>query len=174
MAATQRLISLAPCSQARCVHLTSVRELEGIRNKGYITPNRGGFPDTYPQSAQSFGRKYGYVSLFDFETPTEVQILLEYHKWVGFFYRHEPVTVLISFNRQGLEPKLLPNATAKERVGYEIPWMPRTEVWYPEPLALSWATSRILVYPTEPIQYKVFKLNSDSYKSEIEEVLATI
>ena len=52
--------------------------------------------------------------------------------------------------------------------------MPHTEVWYPEPLALSWATSCILVYPTEPIQYKVFKLNSDSYKSESDEVLATI
>jgi hypothetical protein len=66
------------------------------------------------------------------------------------------------------------NATAKERVGYGIPWVPHTEVWYPEPLALSWATSCILVYPTEPIQYKVFKLNSDSYKSESDEVLATI
>lgn len=119
-------------------------------------------------------KKVRYVSLFDFETPTEVQILLEDHEWVRFFYRHESVTVLISFNRQGLELKLLPNATAKERVGYGIPWMPHTEVWYPEPLALSWATSCMLVDPTEPIQYKVFKLNGDSYKSEIDEVLATI
>ena len=168
------LCRLLPVVRRGLYHLTSICGLKGIRHKSYILPNNGEFPDTYTQSAKSFGRRYGYVSLFDFETPTEEQILAEYHKWEGFFYRHKPVTVLIGLDRRKLEPKLLPNETAKQTVGYGIPWMPHIEVWYPEPLPFSWATSCILVYPTEPLQYKVFELESTSKTKALDEVLDTL
>jgi hypothetical protein len=105
---------------------------------------------------------------------SEEQVLLEYHKWVGFFYRHKPVTVLIGLDREKLEPKLLPNETARQTVGFGIPRMPHIEVWYPGPLPFSWATSCMLVYPTEPIEYKLFELNGDSRMEELDEVLDTL
>ena len=64
-------------------HLTDIRGNEGIRRSS-IEPNDGCFPDTYPQSANSYGRLRNYVSLFDFETPTIRECLSMYMVWVNF------------------------------------------------------------------------------------------
>lgn len=137
-------------------HLTSVQGYTGIRRDRYIKPNDGSFPNTYPQLANSYGRHHGYVSLFDFESPTEEQCFLQRSKWEGFFTRHKPATVLIRFNRGQLASELISYECAIKEVGFRMMKIPHVEVWYPKPIPFSYATGLVLITPTKPIRFEIF------------------
>lgn len=74
---------------------------------------RGQFPCTYPQSEFSYARRRAYVSLFDFQTPSELQIVEVEHCWENFFSRHQPASVWLLLDRARLA-KLQPWTTARE------------------------------------------------------------
>jgi hypothetical protein len=132
------LDQLLPVLREGLYHLTNVNGYAGIRKSGYIEPNNGQFPDSFPKSAHSYGRSRGYVSLFDFETPTLDQCVSEEQKWTTFFVQRKPSLVLIELDRQKLAPKLVPNERAWKEVGYGKPvWMPYVEVWYPNLIPFS-------------------------------------
>lgn len=140
-------------------HLTGVRGYRGIRQDGLIKSNDGSFPNTYPQSVNGYGRRRGYVSLFDFESPTEEQCLLQHWKWEGFFTKHKPATILLGFDRGQLEPKLVSYERATEEVGFAEMKIPHIETWCIEPIPFSYATSLVLVNPVNPKDFRVFGSN---------------
>ena len=142
-------------------HLTDIRGNEGIRRSSSIEPNDGCFPDTYPQSANSYGRLRNYVSLFDFETPTIRECLSMYMVWVNFFTRRGSAKVLLKLDRDRLVPNIIPNEAAKEEARREKKtWLRHVEVWYPEPIPFAWVTGCVLVLPTRPIEFSVY--NADN------------
>jgi hypothetical protein len=145
-------------------HLTSVQGYFGIKSDGYIRPNDGSFPDTYPQSAISYGRDRGYVSLFDFESPTEIQILQQYWKWEGFIFRHKPATILIGFDRQKLASELIYYKQATEEAGVKPMKIPHLEVWYPKPISFRWATQFVLITSQRSVEFEVFEVERETSK----------
>ena len=155
-------------------HLTSVQGYRGIRRSGEIQPNEGSFPYTYPQSATSYARLQGYVSLFDFETPTISQCLLTRPLWDGFFIKHKPATLLISLDRKKLAPKLIPNDVALQVPQHERgTWLRHVEVWYPGPIPFGWVVTCILVLPTQPIGFSVYNADDEGLK-KLEGALDTL
>lgn len=137
--------------------MTSVEGYFGILSSGFIEPNDGRFPDTFERSAHSYGRSRGYISLFDFETPTLRQCVSEEPKWAMFFVQREPALVLMRLDRCKLAKKLVPNETAKREVGYGLPvWMPHVEVWYPDPIPIDWVTRYCLIIPKPSVTFEMF------------------
>ena len=95
-------------------HRRGIGGLRNIIDTGFIRPNNGSFPDTYPQSKHSYARANNLISLFDFETPTEKQILQQMDNWYSFFVDHKPVVVALTLNRHILSSKLISNEKAVE------------------------------------------------------------
>jgi hypothetical protein len=114
-------------------------QLEKILASGAILPNEGGFPDTYPQSAISYGRRRRLISLWDFQSCSAHKAIEHMPKWREFFTRHQPVTIAIILDRQSIVDQLIPNVRAVVEVGYvtaEV-FIPRVEAWHPGPIPLS-------------------------------------
>jgi hypothetical protein len=80
-------------------HRTSIEALHAILGSSGIKPNDGAFKDTYPQSEYSYGRRFGAVSLFDFDTEPVERVLWEEHKWGQFLVDRGELTVLIRLDR---------------------------------------------------------------------------
>ena len=124
---------ILPALRKGLIHCTSLSALASIFRIGKILPNDGSFPFTYPQSQNSYASHNRAVSLFDFETPSVAELLDEKWKWGSFFFVHKP-TIALRLDRDCLKTDLIPNNAAKQEVGFKKMWIPRVEVWYPEPI----------------------------------------
>lgn len=138
-------------------HLTSVQGYRGIQRSGSIQPNDGRFPNTFPQSANSYGRSRGYVSLFDFETPTIRQCVHMRPVWDNFFTKRGAAKVLLKLDRNRLAASLIPNEAAlEEPVRNRGVWLRHVEVWHPESIPYSYITGGVVIIPTRPIKFSVY------------------
>src|SRR5262249_34947248 len=72
-----------------------------------IVPNAGRFPVTHSQSAVSYSRHLGAISLFDFDTSDEKYIFEHEFKWQTVLTERLPAGVLICISREALEPPKL-------------------------------------------------------------------
>ena len=142
-----RIGSMFAQLEGRIWHTTGVRALLDIRSAGAIEPNRGQFSFTFPQTANSYALAKGYVSLFDFATPTDEQCISFYMKWAGFFSHHKPCTVAIEVAMDRLPGRFIRNDHAKSEVGFNRVWIPWVEAWHDGPIPLS-AFNGYLFIPT--------------------------
>lgn len=129
------------------LHRTSIQGYRGIKESGFIMPNQGQFPYSYPQSKFYYGPTKGYVCLFDFESVSEEKCIYIHHTWGGFFSDHKPVTVVLRLNREMLGDDLIPNS-APPKLGHEEykGYIPFIEVWYPNPVPVAAIDSYIITY----------------------------
>ena len=150
---------LLPVLRKGLYHLTDTRGYSGIRSSGFIEPNDGRFPDSFSQSAHSYGRSRGFISLFDFETPTLEQCISEEPKWTTFFVQRKPSLVLINLDRQELASKLITNERVRQEVGLGRPvWMPHVEVWYPDPIPFSCVTELVRITPDPSVEFQEYSV----------------
>ena len=128
-------------------HRSGVEGLKSILETGAIRPNDGSFPDTYPQSQDSYARVNQYVSLFDFKALTDEECVGQMYHWYRFFFDHKPVTIVILLDRQSLAAKLIPNEKAQEDTrGRDYPiFLPGVEVFYPEPIPCKLFTGYLII-----------------------------
>lgn len=145
-------------------HTTSRNGYFGIRHNGYILPNTGERPFTWPQSADSLATHQRYVALFDFESATEDQCIRHHYKWTGFFMIHRPVTVAIQLDRGPLEPKLIPNEMTREEPNFDKVWIPYVEVWYPSPIPAAMIQTYLVFSPPQPVSAVVVRANDAGHK----------
>jgi hypothetical protein len=80
-------------------HRTSIDSLRAILASGGIKPNDGSRSYTYRDSQNSYGRLFGAVSLFDFDSEGEERILNEECKWGQFLTDRGNLTVIIQLDR---------------------------------------------------------------------------
>lgn len=159
------LNQLLPVLREGLCHLTDAAGYAGIRSSGYIEPNDGRFPNSFERSAHSYGRSRGFISLFDFETPTLDTCVSEEPKWTTFFVQRKPSLVLIRLDGQKLAAKLVPNERAREEVGLGRPvWMPHIEVWYPDPIPFSWTTELVHIVPTPSVRFEKYDATEEDMK----------
>ena len=122
-------------------HVTSHFGYRGIKLNAAILPNSGKRDFSFGQSKRSYAKKNNYVSLFEFEDPSNKKIELIKDTWLNIMAKHQPAIVIV-LKRASLNDKIIPNASLGDR--YAQPnfmknnyYVPRVEAWYPEPIGAS-------------------------------------
>lgn len=114
-------------------HTTSVLALRSIRRDGFIHANEDlKHPASWPGSSErSYGRTRGMVCLFDFASASEDDCFAQSATWRGFFARHDPVTVAIELDRDGVSANLVANEVACAADPHCVSmWIPYVEAWH--------------------------------------------
>jgi hypothetical protein len=122
----------------RYAHCTTCRGLFAIVAAGVILPNRGQFKTTYGRN--SYAHRNGYVTIFDFVTPTREAALSQVGKVASFFCMWEPFSAA-----RDLEPDWVESRIIRARdvsVPLDVCAIPVLEAWIAEPIHLA-ATSSV-------------------------------
>lgn len=122
---------MLPILRGNVFHLTDRSGLKGITKDGLIRNNKNGeFPYTYPQSARSYARKRGYVSLFDLRTTSDdelEQALNNFYFLNPPFMDNSPIFLILS---PSLYPVLIPWTQAKDDRAWAEAFIPYVESFY--------------------------------------------
>ena len=106
---------LLPILRGNVFHLTNRSALKGITKDGLIRSNKNGESSyTYPQSARSYARTRGYVSLFDLRNTSNDQLetgLSNFYFLNPPFVDNNPFFLILS---PFLHPALIPWTQAKD------------------------------------------------------------
>lgn len=117
-------------------HVTSAVGFEGIEAARMIATNaEGKLGYTFPQSQNSYGRKRGYVCLFDLRVVSEEHLDHALHCFYfldPFFRRADPVFLFLRADRYG---EIIPWTATRNN--YSAMWIPYIEAWYPGALPLT-------------------------------------
>ena len=135
---------ILPNLRGNVFHLTSRSGLKGITKDGLIRNNKNGeFPYTYPQSARSYARKRGYVSLFDLRTTSDDELE---KAWSNFYFLNppfvdnNPIFLILS---PCLYPVLIPWTQARDEDAWKEMFIPHVEAFHPGDIPIS-HISRVL------------------------------
>lgn len=137
---------LLPVLKDKIFHVTSYSRFEKIEEAGFIKSNvNGELGYTYPQSENSYGRKKGYICLFDLRRKTEEEIQhgLDCFYFLGIRQLSNKQVHLIL--KDEYYAKLIYTEQAKAEIGFTEMWIPYVECWYPEDLPLSNIKGMIIV-----------------------------
>ncbi|MDH4186807.1 MAG: hypothetical protein OEV08_07410 [Nitrospira sp.] len=135
---------LLPILRGNVFHLTNRSGLMGITKDALIRSNKNGeSPFTYPQSARSYARARGYVSLFDLRTTTDVQLeraLSNYYFLNPSFTSNNPNFLIIS---EALYPALIPWTKARDEDAWKEMFIPYVEAFHQGDIPIS-SISRVV------------------------------
>ena len=137
---------LLPVLKDEIFHVTSYSRFEKIEEARFIKSNvNGELGYTYPQSENSYGRKRGYICLFDLRRKTEEEIQhgLDCFYFLGIRELSNKQVHLIL--KDEYYAKLIYTEQAKAEIGFKEMWIPYVECWYPEDLPLSNIKEMIIV-----------------------------
>ena len=115
-------------------HVTSWEAWQSIQDEQLINPNLDGRYKTRFGSIteKSFGYANGWISLFDFVTPTEEQVMQQWGNSWDIIVGRAPDQVLLQLERDALSRYIVPSSKADGL--YEFGRVPWVEVWYPSPI----------------------------------------
>ena len=154
---------LLPILNNNIFHVTSYERFEKIEKEGYIKSNKNGeLGFTYPQSENSYGRKRGYICLFDLRNKTkeEIENGLDCFYFLDIYAFGNKQVYLILMEEYYTQ--LIDTEQAKADIGYTEMWIPNMECWYPEDLPLDNIKEVIIVNiqrdpEAEPLFVKTIK-----------------
>lgn len=139
-----------PKLKGRVFHVTDLHGFNGIFSTGYIVSNQDNrFPFRYGQSENSYGRKRGYICLFDLRKVTEVQLedaLMKYYFLNPHFAEDHAFFLYLN---DSLYPDLIPCNVAEKEEVYSEMWIPNVEAWYKGTISVE-ALDGILEVKVEP------------------------
>lgn len=133
-----------PLLKGSICHRTSIEGYRGIKDSGFIYPNTGQYPYTYPQSKVYFASSKGYVSLFDFTSVLDRDCISNHHTWGKFFFDQEPVTIVLRLNEEHLVDRIPNNLAPKSGNAEYKGYIPYVEAWYPGPIPFG-AINRLII-----------------------------
>ena len=122
-------------------HATSPEGFRGIRADGWIDGKKGCASWDTPE--KNYGQKRGFNSLFDFESATEEECIIEWDNVCSILYQR-PINVLLQFNRDLMKEKLIANSVALLDLDQHDRFIRFVEAWYPERIPLSAITKGVL------------------------------
>lgn len=141
---------LLPILKEQVFHVTSYERFEKIEEEGCIKSNADGKLG-YTYSQNSYGRKRGYICLFDLrhKTGEEIQHGLDSLYFLDIHELGNKQAHLIL--KDEYYDKLIHTDQAKAEIGFKELWIPYVECWYPEDLPLSNIKEVIIVnIPRDP------------------------
>lgn len=118
-------------------HVTSGENWPSIRKLGKVASNRAGKHGfTFPQSEKSYGRRRGYVCLFDLriKSPEQIQDTLDKFYFLNC-HKFDNHSVFLLLAPEAVEWLVSPPRTHAE-VQYKELWIPESEIFYPADLPL--------------------------------------
>ena len=126
-------------------HSTTISGFRGIIDSGYISPNKGKFAFTFPQSKRGFSVAQNFISLFDFSAGSEHEIIYHFRKFNTFFCMKNNTKIILEINKEKLTEEIIPN-NANPPLGNPDHkyYIPVYEVWYPINIQTS-AISKVIV-----------------------------
>jgi hypothetical protein len=120
-------------------HVTNEKGFKGIMSDGFIRNNKDDiFEYSFSQSKNSYGRKKGYICLFDFRNKSEDIIqnaLLKYYFLHPFHDENRTYFFQISAVTY---PNLIDVTEAKREIGYSRVWIPKVECWFPHDFSIEY------------------------------------
>lgn len=129
-------VALLPRLRGTVFHVTSASNLQGIQLSGYVYSNSDDkFAYTFPQSKNAYGRRRGYVSLFDLRDVSDENLsdaLFRFYFLNPFGRRDDPVFLFLS---PGCYQDLIPWTVTRD--DFSEMWVPYVESWYPGDLPLT-------------------------------------
>lgn len=155
---TSRLGRLRDVLRRGIFHVTSPSGYRGIVECGEIRPNCGEFEYSYPQSANSYAVTKRAVSLFDFESCQQVQVVQHWSKCEGFFTRFHPATYVLKLRRDLIPAPLIRYEQATAELGPRHMKIPYVEVWSSVPVPLQ-AVGAVLVVRRDPVRFRTLAPN---------------
>jgi hypothetical protein len=139
-------------------HVTTLAGCEEIRKAGAIKPNIDArFPARFDHTTRkSFGYVHRCVSLFDFATPSDEQVIRQWGNAWDVLTNTQATHVLLRLDRGHLEPKIMPNSVAypKTKDGGIFGCIPWVEVWYPEDIAIAAVTAVYHIPPPRGFEFR--------------------
>ena len=137
-------------------HLTSEASFKLIQKEKYIKNNKNGEFQLNVSSDNSFGRKNGWVCLFDFKNKTEEEIqktISCYTFWgPSWFWEYTEDYKKIALAYLIISPEcfdqIVPNSRAPEvfkKTGEYQQYIPKTECWFPGKVPISCVKKVIIV-----------------------------
>jgi len=122
---------ILPILRGNVFHLTNRSGFKGIIKDGLIRNNKNGeLPYTYPQSARSYARTRGCVSLFDLRTTSDDQLetaLNNYYFLNPSFSENHPTFLILSAS---LYPALIPWTQARNEDAWREAFIPHVEAFH--------------------------------------------
>lgn len=167
------IAQLFPLLRGGLFHRTGIQGFRGIFDTGFIFPNTGQFPTSYPQTKHYYGFSKRYISVFDFHEVHDAQCISNYHVWGSFFFDHKPLTISFRLNRNMLIDKLIPNVAGPKLGSPEYKaYIAYVEAWYPEPISVKAVQSFLLVAQNPQTHKLVFEEFQQSDFHEVETLIA--
>jgi len=145
-------------------HCTSAPEFRQILKDGSINPNDG----RVKKWSQSYAcQQLGGVSLFDFQAPTDQQVIETANRWGPFVYSSaRRTTVVIGLSRTALQAKLVPYPKNKvNTTGNVIPYV---ETCHCGPIPITAITKCLLICSVDCAGFYVENALADPRLAEIE------
>lgn len=146
---------MLPELRNRVFHVTSETGFVGIQSSQSVSANSAGkLGFSFPQSESGFGRRRGYVCMFDLREVSDehLRFVLDGFCFLDPYGRREnPVFRFLAAARWG---DLIPCSVADAQSG-EM-WIPHVEAWYPGDLPLS-EIERALVVKIERLPESEFE-----------------
>lgn len=120
-------------------HVTNKVAFDGIIRDGSIRNNQNNdFYYSFGQSENSYGRKRGYICLFDLRDKSDEVIdeaLMRYNFLHPFYSEKKTYFFQIS---AAIYPSLIDTSEAKKEIGCSEMWIPNVECWYPSDLSIDY------------------------------------
>jgi hypothetical protein len=128
---------LLPMLMGKVFHVTTKDACSSILTNKTIKNNmKGDYKFCFPQSENSYGRKRGYVCLFDLRSATKKHIQdasIKFNFLNPFRNKSDPCFFIISCSAWS---QLIDASVAKSEIGYTEMWIPYVECWFPKNLSL--------------------------------------
>ena len=151
---------LLPLLIGRVFHVTYLINLNGIMNSGEIKPKiKGDLPTTFGFSSNSFFRKRGCISVFDYRFATNKQIDESLSKCSPFPGTSDGKELAYLFLSKGLYDRLILWTKWKEEQSWGQMIVPYVESGYPGsiPIGLIDEVYRINIHPSQSSLAKRFR-----------------
>lgn len=138
----------------RLFHCTSIEGLRGIERDGCIRYNDGAFQSSDPQSADGHGRRITAISLFDFESASESEIVDQESLWLYFLSHFDPITAVILLN-SNLRENIILHAGAKSERDHPM-YIPYVEAWFRDSISVGSIDGVLLIYGQNLDDFEAF------------------
>lgn len=144
-------------------HVTSTEAWREIRASGAIKPNVDGRYDKRfgDITNRSFGYLHRYVSLFDFLTPSEEEVMRQWGNSWDVLVDQKHDGLLLQLGRNNLAAKIVQNSTAWSEGKAQVRGgcIPHVEVWYPKEIAVDSVRNVWIIPATDRFEFEPRLIN---------------
>ena len=137
---------MLPLLSGRVFHVTKQETFDDICRSGWIySQHQAEFAFTLTQSENCYGRKRGWVSLYDLSSPTDAEIKKALIRYAFLKTNNNEDTLVYLIVAEDAWPSLISWKRAIREVGGKEFFIPFVEAWYPGDMPLQLVSESLVV-----------------------------